>query len=267
MDLEAIKARSKAIWSTGDYAPTGRQLEPVSEVLVESLDIGRDHRVLDVAAGHGNCALAAARRGAEVVATDFAEVMIERGRVRTHAAGLDISWREADAAGLPFDDGSFERVTSVFGAIFAPEQRSVAAELVRVTAPGGKVGLTAWTSDGLIARMLRIPASHGPPPPEGVPDPMAWSDPGHLEALFAGTGCELTVIPRTVTFAYPSWNDWRHDFEAHGMSVELKQNTPGDVYEDLLAEMRDLLAAYDRVDRDGVAFDAEYLEIQLRATG
>lgn len=96
---------------------------------------------------------------------------------------------------------------------------------------------------------------------------MAWGQPGHLEGLLAGTGCELLVIPRTVTFAYASWEDWRHDFEAHGMLLELEQNTLGHVYEDLFAATRDLLAAYDRAERDGVAFDAEYLEIQLRATG
>lgn len=265
MDFEALKARSKAVWGTGDYAPTGRQLEPASDELVESLDIGRDHRVLDVAAGHGNCALAAARRGADVMATDFSPVMIERGRARTDTSGLNITWREADAAGLPFDDGSFERVTSVFGAIFAPEQATVAAELVRVTAPGGKIGLTAWKRGGLIARMMRVPASHGPAPPEGVPDPMAWGDAAHLDGLFAGTGCELTIIPRTVTFAYPSWNAWRHDVEAHGMLVELRTNMPGDVYEDVLADMRDFLAAHDHGEQDGVAYDAEYLEIQVQA--
>jgi ubiquinone/menaquinone biosynthesis C-methylase UbiE len=267
VDLEAIRARSKVIWSTGDYAPTSRQLEPVSKVLVESLAIDRDHRVLDVAAGHGNCALAAARRGAEVMATDFSPVMIERGRARTAAPGLDVSWREADAAALPFEDGSFDRVTSVFGAIFAPEQPAVAAELARVTAPGGSVGLTAWTADGLIARMLRIPASLGPPPPEGVPDPMAWGDPAHVEGLFAGTGCELTVIPRTVTFTYPSWDDWRRDLEAHGMMVDLKRNTRADAYEHLLAEMRDFLAAHGHADQGPVAYDAEYLEIQARPVG
>jgi ubiquinone/menaquinone biosynthesis C-methylase UbiE len=267
MDLEAIKARSKAIWSTGDYAPTSRQLEPVSEVLVESLAIDGDHLVLDVAAGHGNCALAAAHRGATVVAADFSPVMIEHGRARTEASELDISWREADAAALPFEDDSFDRVTSVFGAIFAPEQRAVAEELVRVTAPGGSVGLTAWTADGLIARLLRIPASHGPPPPEGAPDPMAWGDPAHVEGLFAGTGCELTIVSRTVTFAYPSWEDWRRDLEAHGMLVELKQNTPSEAYDTLLEQMRDLLAAHADTDQGRVAYDAEYLEIQVRAAG
>jgi SAM-dependent methyltransferase len=188
MDLEAVKARSKAIWSSGDYAPTSRQLEPVSETLVESLAVDRDHRVLDVAAGHGNCALAAARRGAKVVASDFSPVMIERGRARSEASELDVTWREADAAALPFEDGGFDRVTSVFGAIFAPEQLTVASELVRVTAPGGRIGLTAWTADGLIARMLRIPASLGPPPPEGAPDPMAWASTHTSKSSSPGPG-------------------------------------------------------------------------------
>lgn len=262
-----MKTRAKAIWSTGDYAPTGRQLEPVSEVLIESLGVDRNHRVLDVAAGHGNCALAAARRGAEVVASDFSSVMIEHGRARTEAAGLDIDWREADAADLPFGDDEFDRVTSVFGAIFAPEQATVAAELARVTATGGTVGLTAWTADGVIARMLRIHRRYSPPPPEDAPDPMAWGDPPHVEELFVGTGCELTVTPRTVTFSYPSWEAWRRDLEAHGLLVDLKQNMPEEVYRDLLAETQTFLASHDHAEQGAVAYDAEYLEIQARVVG
>lgn len=261
MDLQELKERSKQIWGTGDYAPTGRQLEPVSAALVEALGIGPGHRVLDVAAGHGNCALAAARKGAEVVASDFSAVMIEHGRARTDDAGVEMTWTEADAADLPFDDAAFDRVTSVFGAIFAPEQQDVAAELVRVTAPGGTVGLTAWTPDGFIAQLVRIPQEHGPPRPEEGPDAMAWGDPAHVEDLFAGLECELELTPRAVTFSYPSMEAWQRDLEAHGMAVVMKQNMPEDAYAELMAKMRALVAAHDHADGDAVAYHAEYLEI------
>lgn len=262
MGLDEVKARSRLVWGLGDYAPTSRQLEPVSDRLVEALGVGPGHRVLDVAAGHGNGALAAARRGATVVASDFSPEMVRRGRARTEGTGLGISWQEADAAELPFDDGAFERVTSVFGAIFAPEQELVAHELVRVTAPGGVAGMTAWTVDGVIARMIRdLRPPDAPAPPADAPDPMAWGDPAHVERLFADTGAELTVTPRTVRFSYPSWEQWARDFGAHGMMVVMKQELEPAAYDALLRQARDVVSAAGRADGDGVAYDAEYLEI------
>lgn len=262
MDLREIKERSRAIWGIGDYGPTSRQLAPVSDQLVEALGVERGHRVLDVAAGHGNCALVAARRGAEVVASDFSPAMVERGRGRTQEEGLAVPWIEADAADLPFDDAGFDRVTSVFGAIFAPEQGVVAAELVRVTRPGGTVGITSWTVDGLIAALLRINRSKAPPAPEGIPDPLAWGDAGRVEELFAGTGCDLAFTRRTVTFAYPSWDAWRRDFEAHGLLVVLRDELSETAYEELIEEIQTFLSSHDHGEDGAVAYDAEYLEIQ-----
>lgn len=263
MELEEIKARSRTVWGTGNYAPTARQLEPISVSLVASLGIGRGHRVLDVAAGTGNCALAAARAGAAVVASDFSPVMVGRGRERTAAAGLDVVWEEADAADLPFDDGAFDRVTSVFGAIFAPEQELAAQELVRVTAPGGAVGMTAWTEDGIFARLIRDLGGSDAAAPDAAPDAMSWGDPAHLERLFAGAGGELTVTRREATFSYPSWAQWRRDFEAHGMVVVMKRSMPPEAYESFVAEARDLFAGEARADGDGVTYAADYLEIRV----
>lgn len=265
MDLQEIKARAKAVWSTGDYTPTGHQLEPVSMALVESLEVSPEHRVLDVAAGHGNCALAAARRGAaDVVATDFSPTMIERGRERTDEAALDITWQEADAADLPFGDGAFDRVTSVFGAIFAPEHETVAEELVRVTAPGGALGMTAWPPDGFIAGLIGTSRPYGPEPPAGAPDPMAWGDPTHVEAQFAGLPCELTFTPRAVAFTYSSWDDWRRKIGAHGMLMVLEQSLPADRFEEMIAAMQAFTAEHSSITDDRISYDAEYLEILAR---
>lgn len=263
MELAEVKARSKAVWSTGDYAPTARALEPVSVALVASLGIGPAHRVLDVAAGNGNCALAAARQGATVVASDFSPVMVARGRERTAASGLDVSWQEADAADLPFDDGSFDRVTSVFGAMFAPEQELTARELVRVVAPGGAAGLTTWMADGLFARLLHDLAPPTEPTHDRPPDPMAWGDRAHVERLFSPTDGEVTVTRRQVTFAYPSWDAWRRDFEAHGMFVVMKETLPADTYEAFVVRAHDHFASVARPDGHGIAYDADYLEIRI----
>ncbi len=271
MDIEEFKARSREVWGTGDYGPTSRQLEPASQVLLDTLEVGPADRVLDVAAGHGNCALAAARRGASVVASDFSPVMLAAGEGRTAAAGVDVQWRQADAAGLPFGDGSFDAVTSVFGAIFAPEQADVAAELARVTAPGGRFGLTAWTPDGVIARMLAAGGRSEESGPDASvddrPDPLAWGDASRVGDLFAELPCDVELTERRLQFHYPSWDVWRRDIGAHGMAVVARQTMSADDYERMLAEMRAVVEDVARVDAEGVTYDAEYLELTGRVDG
>jgi ubiquinone/menaquinone biosynthesis C-methylase UbiE len=221
-------------------------------------------RVLDIAAGHGNCAIAAARRGASVLATDFSPYMIATGVERTRAAALDIEWQEADAADLPFEDESFDRVTSTFGAIFAPEQDRVAAEAVRVLRPGGQLGLTAWTPDSLIVKTIAIGREYVPPPPTDAPDPFRWGDPVHVEALFQPLGCEVQTHSRAVTFRYGSWEQWRTESNAHGMAVVMRDMMPAETFEEMRDRQQAATAEHNHADADAVAFDAAYLEIIVR---
>jgi SAM-dependent methyltransferase len=258
---EELRARSRAIWGKGDYGPASRQLEPAAVALVETLSITPGLTVLDVAAGHANCAVAAARRGAAVVATDFSPTMIEVGSARTRDADLDVTWQEADAAALPFEDGMFDRVTSTFGAIFAPEQDVVAAEAVRVVRPGGLIGFTAWTPDGVTARMLAVSQEYGPARPPGTPDPFRWGAPDEVAGLFEPLGCEVRTRRRAVTFQYASWEQWQRDSECHGMAVVAREMMPVDAYTDMRARMQAVTAEYDHGEGDSVAFDADYLEI------
>ena len=258
---DELKRRSQLVWSTGDYSPTSTQLEPASAALVEALGVTSGHRVLDVAAGHGNCAIAAARRGAAVTASDFSPTMIEVGHARTTREGLAIQWQEADAAALPFEDNSFDRVTSVFGAIFAPEQERTAAELVRVTRDDGRIGLTAWTPDGYTARLLALTRSFGPPVPADAPDPMRWGRPDEVAALFGELGWTVDVARRTVTFRYDSWEHWRAASEAHGMAVVAKQMLPPERYEEMYTAVRGLAEDVNRATGDAVEFDADYVEL------
>jgi SAM-dependent methyltransferase len=258
---DELAERSRAIWGTGDYAPTSRQLAPASHTLVETLDIAAEHRVLDIAAGHGNCAIAAARRGATVVASDFSPTMIAIGRTRCEEHGLPVTWEEADAAHLPFADASFDRVTSVFGAIFALAQERVAAEAVRVVRPGGRIGFTAWTPDGLTARVLAVARRYGPPRPPDAPDPFRWGDPDEVRVLFGPLDCEVETHRRTHTFRYGSWEQWKQESEAHGMAVVARQSMPAEAYAQMRREMQEATAEHDYGEGDAVTFDADYLEI------
>ncbi len=261
MAYEELKERSKAIWASGDYSHTSRQLEPASEHLVEAIAVAPGHRVLDIAAGDGNCAIAAAGLGASVIASDFSPVMIEAGRRRTPELGLDVEWRQADAADLPFEDDSFDRVTSVFGAIFAPEQRKAGAEAVRVVRPGGVIGFTSWTSDGYTAQVLGLMAKYGPPRPPDSPDPFWWGRGDEVEDMFRALGCEIEIRPRTLTFSYASFDQWRSQSESHGAAVMAKKTMDPDQYEEAFAEMTELAKAHNRGDDGRVLLDADYLEL------
>lgn len=261
MAYEETKERARAMWSAGDYAPTGRQLQPASDALVQAMGIGAGQLVLDVAAGHGNCAVASARRGARVVASDFSPVMVAAGRERTSGAGLDIAWREADAADLPFDDRSFDRVTSVFGAIFAPEQQKVASEAMRVLRPGGMVGITAWTADGYPARLRELLADYALPTAGDVPDSSRWGQPDEVRSLFEQAGGLVDVRPRTVTFRYGSWEEWSRSVEAHGTAVTARRTMLPETYEDLRRRRQALTAEYNHGHGEMIAVDAPYLEI------
>src|SRR5262245_4722474 len=186
-DLEAVKGRQQATWASGNYAVIGTSLQLVGENLCEAVDVAAGSRVLDVAAGNGNAALAAARRGAEVVATDYVDDLLDRARQRAEADGLPMEIQVADAEALPFEDASFDTVLSTFGVMFTPDHHRAAGELARVCRPGGRIGLANWAPDGFIGSLFKVIGAHVPPP-AGVASPMQWGTEDHLQELFAGSG-------------------------------------------------------------------------------
>jgi SAM-dependent methyltransferase len=202
-DLDAVKQRQQQAWSSGDFAVVASRMALVSEHLVDSADLHAGWHVLDVATGSGNAAIATARLGGRVVGVDYVPALLERARERAAADGLAVEFVEGDAEALPFPDASFDAVTSVFGAMFAPDQRRAAAELLRVSRPGGTIALAGWTPDGFIGDLFRTTGAHVPPPP-GVAAPMLWGTEGHLRELF-GDGIEsLAVTERTFTWRFAS---------------------------------------------------------------
>src|SRR5262245_20470548 len=130
-DFDAIKVKQQAAWSSGDFHMVAARIVLVAERLVETADLQANWRVLDVATGSGNAAIAAARLGCDVVGVDYVPALLDRGRVRALAEGLTVSYVDGDAEALPFEDDSFDAVTSVFGSMFAPDHEQAAAELYR----------------------------------------------------------------------------------------------------------------------------------------
>src|SRR5688572_19119068 len=165
VDFAPIKAKQQAAWASGDYAVVGTTLQIVGETLCEALDVRAGQRVLDVAAGNGNVSLAAARRGCEVTSTDYVPALLERARERAAAERLPLAFQEADAENLPFQDGAFDVVVSTFGVMFVADHARAAAELLRVTRAGGKIGMANWTPDGFIGQVFKVISRHVSPPP------------------------------------------------------------------------------------------------------
>jgi SAM-dependent methyltransferase len=212
VDFDAIKGRQQATWASGDYAVIGTTLQIVGESLCEAVDVVAGERVLDVAAGNGNVSLAAARRGADVIATDYVPELLERAQARAASEGLAVATRHADAEALPFDDGSFDLVVSTFGVMFCPNQEQTASELLRVTRSGGRVGLANWTPTGFIGRMFKIVGAHVPPP-AGIQSPLLWGTEARLAELF--DGAKVEVQRRDFVFRYRSPQDWVDTFRTY----------------------------------------------------
>jgi SAM-dependent methyltransferase len=203
-DPETLEERARREWSIGDRAEPYAPLAPAAAELVEAAGVREGQAVLDAGAGDGNVALAAAARGARVVALDLIPAAVECGRLRCELAGAPVDWRTGNVERLPFPDGSFDAVLSNFGAMFAPRPRAVAAELARVARPGAPIAMTTWTSSGFMGRVLDVATQLAPQPP-GVPRPSRW---GRYESAFlwlgsAVEGFEMSARPLPLEFPSP----------------------------------------------------------------
>lgn len=260
IDLTAVKGRQQLAWGSGDYAVVGTTLQIVGESLCEAVDLRSNQRVLDVAAGNGNATLAAARRFAEVVSTDYVPALLERGAERAKAERLPVTFQQADAEALPFDDASFDVVLSTFGVMFTPDQEQAARELLRVCRPGGKIGLANWTPDGFIGQLFKTIGKHVPPAP-GVRSPALWGNKVHLASLF-GPGASIRASERQFVFRYRSPEHWLEVFATYYGPVHKALGAlEGGKRAALEADLRALLDAFNDA-RDGtLVAPSDYLEV------
>lgn len=195
---------TRQLWSRGDYASVGDLFAAAGAALVARVGVaGLD--VLDVATGTGNTAIAAARAGAaRVLGVDATPTLLAEAARRSAEQGVDVAWQEGDMEALDLGDDRFDRVLSTFGAIFAVDQHQVAAELVRVCRPGGRVGLTAWAMGGVFDRMTKVLVDLMPTPPPVVPSPRDWAAPSSLERIFAGLPVTIDVEEASVDARFSS---------------------------------------------------------------
>ncbi len=193
-EMETLKTKLKTTWEAGDFSEVAKHIETVAEAFVERLNIQPGMKVLDVACGSGNLAIIAAQKGAEVTGVDIADNLIDAAKKRAEAAGLNIKFEVGDAEAMPYADGEFDLVMTMFGAMFAPRPEVAASELVRVCKPGGTIAMANWTPDGHAGQMFKLSGKYLPPPP--MPAPVLWGVPEEVAKRFGDSVTDLKTTPR-----------------------------------------------------------------------
>jgi SAM-dependent methyltransferase len=263
--LNAVKERQQATWASGDYSRIATLIVPVAERVVDLADLRAGARVLDVATGSGNAAIAAARSGGEVVGIDYVETLLERGRERAEAERLAIELVRGDAEDIGFPDASFDAVLSVFGSMFAPDHEQAAAEIARVTRPGGRIALASWTPDGFLGAVFRTVAAYVPPP-AGVASPTLWGTSDHLHGLF-GDRVIWSHTTETFTFRFVSANAFVDFFAEHYGPTLKAIAAAGRRGAELRSALADLAQSWSRLAPGGpVSIPATYLASVGRRT-
>ncbi len=259
---QAIKAKHRAMWASGDYARVAHEMIPdLGSILVQACGVGPGDRVLDIGAGSGNAAIPAALIGAKVVASDLTPELLEIGRREAEALGAALEWRKADAEALPFEDDGFDTVMSCVGIMFAPNHEASAEEVIRVCRPGGTIGLLSWTPEGFVGQMLATMRPYAPPPPTGAQPPPLWGMEEHVTSLLGDRVTEVVTRRQTVRVSFETPEEFRDYFKAHyGPTIAVYKNIaeePERVSE-LDQNLVDLARKYDQGD-GSLVMDWEYL--------
>ncbi|MEU4312481.1 class I SAM-dependent methyltransferase [Nocardia sp. NPDC024068] len=261
-----LKTRHRAMWASGDYPRVAADVIPeLGRRLVRAAPVGPGKKVLDIAAGAGNAAIPAAQTGADVVASDLTPELFEVGRRNAAAAGVAVTWEQADAEALPYDDGAFDVVLSCVGIMFAPFHRTAADELVRVTGTGGTIALANWTPSGFIGRMFAAMKPYAPPPPAGAQPPPLWGDEAHVTELLgdrvAGLEMRRETLPVDVFADGAAFRDF---FKTnYGPTISVYKTLEGDP--DRAAALdRDLADLAADSDLGGGRMEWEYLLVTAR---
>ena len=265
-DYAAIRDRTRELWSLGDYSPIERLTLPASQAVIDACAISAGQEVLDVGAGTGNLALLAAAEGASVVASDLTPKLMERGRERAAAEGVDIEWVEADAEELPFEEDRFDCTASVFAAMFAPRPERVAGELFRVTRPGNTVGMANWVPSGFSGRMFGL-FNDFTPRPEGIPAPVDWGREEVVRERFDGLAGTLEMERRTVPIAFDSVDAMLAMMEKNGPQVAMKEALGPEIYDEAMRQFRGLIDEFNEADDGSVRIPSEYLLVVARKRG
>src|SRR5258706_4815928 len=259
-EVDRIKQGARWLWSQGDYSQLARLLEaPAIDPAARCVSPGL--RVLDVAAGNGNFALAAARRGGVVTATDLSPRMVELGRARSAAEAFSIEWGEADAESLPFPDAGFDVVASVFGAMFAPRPTVIAAEMFRTVRPGGTVAMANYRPEGYLMRLSDLMGGFSTQPAPELPSPFAWGDPAEVRRRLEPFAADLQLEARVLHFEFESFSDCQARFAGvNPPLMGMKALLPAAAYDGLIQDSWSLAQELN-VGTGAVVLESGYLAV------
>lgn len=253
------------MWALGDYPRVAELLEPGAQALADACAIGPGTNVLDVAAGNGNFALAAARHGGTVTATDITPKMVELGRTRTAAAGLSVEWSEADAEKLPFADASYDVVASVFGAMFAPQPALVASEMFRVARPGGLVAMANYSPGGYLGKLSQLLATFSARADFDLPWPFLWGDESEVRRRLGEHSHSIEVIHRTLHFESASIDAFVDFWQAtNAPQAALKAMMPPETYQKVLDAKKQLIEELNESTDGRVKLSSPYIVVLAR---
>jgi SAM-dependent methyltransferase len=262
--MDEFKQEQRAMWAAGDYATLSEHIRHVGERVVAAVGVDEGMTALDVACGAGNAALPAAREGARVTGLDLVPELLDAGRRKASAEGLEVEWVEGDAEVLPFEDGSFDRVFSTFGHMFAPRHRQTADEMLRVARPGGAIAICCWTPEGTVGDVFRASAPYSPPPPDYASFPLLWGTEDHVRDLFGSAAAGFEFERHSATIEWGSSEGFLDYFvDRFGPLVTARQ-----MLGERFAELRsDLLGVWDSRNESGdgkLVLPQEYLQSVIR---
>jgi SAM-dependent methyltransferase len=259
-DHAAIEGQQQSTPPSGSHAWIDNLLISVAESLCEAVDLRAGQRVLDVATGSGNTALAAARRFGETIGIDDSSALLDRARARAAAEGLAVTFREGDVENLPFSTASFDVILSSVSVMFAPHQEQVARELLRVCRPGGKIGLAIWTPDGYVGDLFHTINQHVPPPPSNQP-PAFWGTEARLRELFGDGIASLQTSRRRFVFRFPSAHRYGDLMRTHDGLTAMAFAALDPARQAALArDIEQLVERYNRADDGTMVVPGDYLE-------
>lgn len=261
-EMEQLKNKLRATWSSGDFGRIATSYQPGAAAFVDRIGIKSGDSVLDVACGTGNLSIPAARIGAIVTGVDIAPELIEQAKTIAQREGLNAEFDLGDAEALPYTDSSFDKVISMFGAMFAPRPELVASELKRVCRSGGIVAMANWTPSGFIGQMFKLTGKHLSPP-AGMPSPLLWGDIETVQERFAEGVSDLKLTPRMIDFTFPfePAEVVEHFRKFYGPTLKAFEAL-GDRNTVLRADLEELWSVNNKATDGTTLVSAEYLEVR-----
>lgn len=261
-EMAALKTRLKAVWMSGDYGHFAQYMEPGALAFLKRLEIAPGARMLDVGCGAGQIAIPAARAGVRVTGIDIAANSIAQARLRADDEGLSVRFDEGDAEALPYADGEFDVVVSLIGAMFAPRPELVAAELLRVCRPGGRIAMANWTPEGHVGKMFKIIGQYVPPSPLMV-SPLKWGEEATVRARLEPGAASMVCVKRTypMDYPFPPAEVAEFFFTYYGPTVRALAALDGDGQNALRQEFEHMWSSNNRDSDGGTHVDAEYLDV------